>query len=107
MLLGESERVVGSVGADLQRVQRQPQIVDRRRGRGEVVDEVDGLIDEIRLDDVDVQVDERVAANVGDVRERSRLEVVDADHAVAAGEQFVAEVRAEKSGATGDEACWT
>ena len=45
MALGEAERVVGAVGADLERVQGQPQVVDRRGGRGEVVDEVDGLVD--------------------------------------------------------------
>ena len=52
MVLGEPERVVRAVGADLERVQRQPQVVDRRRRRGEVVDEVDRLVDEERLDDV-------------------------------------------------------
>ena len=39
--LGDPEHVVGAVGADLERVQRQPQVVDRARRRGEVVDEVD------------------------------------------------------------------
>ena len=58
VLLGQAERVVGAVRADLQRVQRQPQVVDRRGRRGEVVDEVDRLIDEVRLDDVQIQVDE-------------------------------------------------
>ena len=52
VLLGQPERVVRAVGADLERVQRQPQVVDRRRRRGEVVDEVDRLVDEERLDDV-------------------------------------------------------
>ncbi len=63
-----------------------------------MVDEVEGLIDEVRLDDVDVQVDEALGiANVRDVQERSGLQVVDADHAVAAREQLIAEVRAEKT----------
>ena len=84
MLLGQPERVVGAVGADLQRVQRQAQVVDRRGRRGQVVDEVDRLIDEVRLDDVDVEVDERVGADVLDVGQRAGLEVVDADHAMAA-----------------------
>ena len=35
--------------------------------------------------------------------ERAGLEVVDADDAVAAREQVVAEVRAEEAGAAGDE----
>jgi hypothetical protein len=56
VLLGQPERVVGAVGADLQRVQRQAQVVDRRRGRREVVDEVDRLVvDEVGLDDVELQ----------------------------------------------------
>ena len=103
--LRQPERVVGAVGADLQRVQRQAQVVDRRGRRGEVVDEVDRLVDEVRLDDVDVHVHEALGvADVLDVRERARLEVVDADHAVAAREQLVAEVRSEESGAAGDQA---
>ena len=92
MILGEPERVVGPVGADLERVQGQPQVVDRRGRRGQVVDEVDRLVDEIRLDDVEVEVDERVIADVLDVGERAGLEVVDADHAVAATQQFIAQV---------------
>ena len=72
---GEPERVVGPVRADLQRLQRQPQVVDRARGAREVVDEVDPLGDL----DVPRQVlqdeGERVVAQVLDVRERpvSRL----------------------------------
>ena len=92
MLLGEPERVMGAVGTDLQRVQRQPQVVDRRGRRGEVVDEVDRLIDEVRLDDVEVHMDEVVAADVLDVGERAGLQVVDADHAMAAREQLIAQV---------------
>ena len=46
--LGDAEHVVGAVGADLERVQRQPQVVDRARRRGEVVDEVDVLGDRRR-----------------------------------------------------------
>ena len=46
--LGHAEHVVGAVGADLERVQRQPQVVDRARRRGEVVDEVDVLGDRRR-----------------------------------------------------------
>src|SRR4051812_26124045 len=42
--LREAERVVRAIRADLQRVQRHPQVVLRRRQRGEVVDEVDALV---------------------------------------------------------------
>ena len=104
MVLGQPERVVRAVGADLERVQRQPQVVDRRRRRGEVVDEVDRLVHEERLDDVVVDVHELRHADVLDVGEGARLEVVHADHAVTAPEQLVAQVRPEESRATGDEA---
>ena len=42
--------------------------------------------------------------DVADVREVAGLEVVDADHAVLAREQVVAQVRAEEAAAAGDEA---
>jgi len=67
-----------------------------------VVDEVERLIDKERLDDVDVHMDEAVAAQVSDVRERACLQVVDTDHAVAAGEQLVADVGAEEASAAGN-----
>jgi hypothetical protein len=54
MRLGQAERVVRAVAADLQRVQREAQVVDRGRRRREVVDDVDRLVDEVGLDDVDV-----------------------------------------------------
>ena len=73
-----------SVRADLERVQREAQVVDRRGGRREVVDEVDGLFDEVGLDDVEVEVDEVLAADVLDVGQRAGLQVVDTHHAVAA-----------------------
>ena len=43
--LREAERVVRAVRADLERLQRQPQVVDRARRAREVVDEVDRLVD--------------------------------------------------------------
>ena len=45
MGLGQAQGVVGAVGAHLQRVQRQPQVVDRAGRRGEVEDVVDRLGD--------------------------------------------------------------
>jgi hypothetical protein len=100
--LGEAERVVSSIGAHLERVQRQPQVVDRRGRRGEVVDEVDRLLDEVLVGDVEIQIGEALdVADVRDVAQRPGLEVVHADHAVASREQLVAEMRTEKSGAAG------
>ena len=43
-------------------------------------------------------------ADVLDVLQRARLEVVDADDAVPAAQQLVAQMRAEEAGATGDKA---
>ena len=103
MLLGQPEGVVGPVGAHFQRVQRQPQVVDRGGRRRQVIDEVDGLVDEVRVDDVDVEMDEVLAPDVLDVRERSGLQVVDADDAMAAGQQLIAQVRAEESGPARDD----
>src|SRR5581483_10747374 len=93
-------------GADLEGGQRQPQVVGRRGRRGQVVDEVDRLVDEVRLDDVDVPVHEHAVADVLDVVERPRLEVVHADHAMAAAQQFIAHVRPEEAGAAGDKTGW-
>ena len=104
MELREPQRVMGPVRAHLQRVQRQPQVVDRRRRRGEVVDEVDRLVHEERLDDVVVHVRELGHADVFDVGEGPRLEVVDADHPMAASEQLIAEMRSEEPRTTRYEA---
>src|SRR5205807_448630 len=106
MELGEPQRMVGPIRPDLQRGQREPQVVDRRRGGGQVVDEVDPLVDEVRLDDVDVPMLEHAVADVLDVGEGSGLERVDADHAVAASQQLFAQMRPEESGASSDQARW-
>ena len=50
-------------------------------------------------------MDELRPADVRDVRERAGLEVVYADHAVTAGEEFVTQMRAEEPGAACDQAC--
>ena len=84
-------------------MQRLAQVVDRARQRGEVEDEVDRLVDLDVLDHVVVDEREVVVADVLDVRERARLEVVHADHAVALLEQVLAEMRAEKAGSAGDD----
>ena len=64
-------------------------------------DVVDRLVELDVLHEVVVDERERAIANVLDVLERSRVQVVDADHAVAALEQVVAEVRAEEAGSAG------
>jgi hypothetical protein len=69
-----------------------------------VVDEVDVVGDVDVGGDVDVAELEVVLADVGDVLERAGLEVVEADHPIALGEQMLAEVRAEKAGTAGNHA---
>jgi hypothetical protein len=71
-----------------------------------VVDEVDRLLDRDELGQVLVDELELVLADVLDVLERPRVEVVDADHAVAALQQVLAQVRAQKAGASCDQASW-
>src|SRR2546423_6409930 len=101
LVLREAERVVGPVRADLERVQRHAQVVDRARERGQVEDDVDRLADLDVLDDVVVEEDEVAVPDVLEVRERARLEVVDADDAGAAPQQGLAKVRAEEPRAPG------
>jgi hypothetical protein len=100
--LREPERVVRPVGADLQGGQRHPEVVVGARERGEVVDEVDRFGDEDRLRDVVVDERERVVADVLDVRKRTADEVVDADDAMPALEQVVAQMRAQEPGTAGN-----
>jgi hypothetical protein len=107
VVLRQAERVVGAVGADLERMQGQPRIVDRAGGRGHVVDEVDGLVDLVMRGDVEhLEAEVRPVLEVPDVLQRSRLEVVDADHPVSAVEQVVAQMRPKEAGSAGDERGW-
>ena len=63
---------------------------------------VDGLVDPDRLDHIVVDEREPLVALVGDVLQRPRLEVVDADDAMTLLEQVIAEMRPEETGAAGD-----
>jgi hypothetical protein len=68
-------------------VQRQAHVIDRARERGKVVDVVDRPIDVDVLNDVVVdELELRAARDVGEILERTGLEVVDAHHPVALGE---------------------
>jgi hypothetical protein len=97
--LRQAERVMRSLGADLQRVQGQALAVDRARRARQVVDDVDLLIGEERLRQVVVHEEKvRAPVDVLDVLQRASVEVVDTQHAVPAGEQVVAEVGAEEAG---------
>ncbi len=91
------ERVVRSVGANLQRLERQAQVVDRAGGAREVEDEVDRLVDLEMPRQIVVQEDKALAAEVLDVLERSGLEVVHADDPEPVRDEGIAEMRAEKA----------
>ena len=69
-------------------------------------DDVDGLVDLDRLDDVVVQEREGFVADVLDIGERAGLEVVHAENAIALREQVIAEMGAEKPGSAGDDCGW-
>ncbi len=101
--LREAEGVVRAVRADLEGLQGEPQIVDRARRAGEVVDEIERLVDLDVVREVVRQEDERVPTQVLDVGERPGLEIVDADDAMVAREERLAQVRAEKACPTGDD----
>ena len=91
------------VGADLERVQRKAEIVDRAGRAREVVDEVDRLVHVDVVDQVLVYVAEVGGADVLDVLEGAGLQVVHADHPAAALEKVFAEMRAQKPAPTGDQ----
>jgi hypothetical protein len=104
--LGQAERVVGAVAADLQRLQRQADVVDRAGGAGQVEDVVDVARDVEVLDHVVVDEVELRHADVLDVEQGAGLEVVHADDTVAAGQQCIAEVGSEEAGSAGDDTGW-
>src|SRR5205814_5680814 len=78
-------------------------VIDRARKRGEMEDVVDRLVDLDRLGHVVVEERERLVAQVRDVLERPRLQVVDTDNAVTLVKEVVAQVRTEEAGAAGDD----
>src|SRR5205807_9524356 len=82
---------------------RLPKVVDRACERCEVEDDIDWLVDLKVLDHVVIQKDEAVVAEVLEVLERARLQIVHADDAGALREQVFAEMGAEKTGAARDD----
>ncbi|KKK62906.1 hypothetical protein LCGC14_2999660, partial [marine sediment metagenome] len=78
------------------------EVVDRARGAGQVVDEVDRPLDLDAFSQVLVHELEVGGADVLDVLERPRVQVVDADHPLPALQQVLAQVRAHESRAAAD-----
>ena len=101
--LRQAERLVRAERADLQRRNRQLEVVDRARRARPVQHEVDRAVD---VDVVrDVVLDEREVAvdQVRDVGGVAGQQVVDADDRVVAIEQRFGEVRADEAGGSGDD----
>src|SRR5213076_3135306 len=96
--LRQPEHVMRAVRADLEARERHAEVVLWARERGEVVDEVERLVDEERLRHVVRDEPERAVVDVLDVREGAAEQVVDADDAQASLEEVVAEMRAEEAG---------
>ena len=103
-VLRQAEGVMGAERADFQRRDRNPQIIDRARGRGEMphIVHLTGDVDEVG----DIVVDELVVLiprEMLDVRDIARDEVVDRNDAVAFLEQPVREMGSQKPGSAGDD----
>ena len=102
--LGEAEGFVGAERPDLQRLNRELQVIDGARGAGEVEHALERSrdLDEVR-DVVENELKVGVTLEVLEVCLVAGAEIVHADHAVAQGQQSVAQVRAEKAAGAGYE----
>ena len=99
----QAQRLVRPQRADLQRRNRQLEIVDRARRAGPVQHVVHRPVDvdvvgDVVLDELEVAIGE--VRDVGDI---AGQQVVDADDGVAAIEQRFGEMRADEAGGTGDD----
>ena len=100
----QAERLVRAERADLQRLDRLAQVVDRAGQRGEVEDRVDLAVDVDVLGDVVLdELEALVAGEVADVARVAGEQVVERDDRVPVGQQAVGEMRADESGAAGDQ----
>ncbi len=91
------------VRADLERASGMPEVVSGLASAAKWKTKSTRLVDRRTARRRRAARTEGVVANVLDVRERAADEVVDADDAMPALEQVVAEMRAEEPGAAGDE----
>ena len=99
--LGQAQHVDRAVDAGLGGLHRVVLVVHGARRAGQVEDAVDLDVERERHV-VAHQLEVLVAHQVADVALATRVEVVHAEHFVAAGDQPVAEVAAEEAGAAGD-----
>ncbi len=104
--LGEAERLVRAERADLQRRDRQLEVVDRAGRARPVQHVVHGAVDVDVVGDVVADELEIAIAQVRDVGEVAGQQVVDADHREAAIEQLFRQVRSDEAGGAGDDYAW-
>ena len=102
---GETERVMGAERADLQRRDRQLQIIDRARGRREMENVIEFFFrQENETRDVVLNEGEiLVAGEVLDVLEIAGDKIIDRDDAMPFRQQPVGQMRPEKTRATRDD----
>jgi hypothetical protein len=101
---GDFEQVVRGVGTGSHCFKRDPFEIRRAGGRGQVQDEIERPVDVKRFGDVLIYEREPVMPfEMRNVRFAAGDAVVGAEHVVAFGEEAVAHVRAEKSGAAADQ----
>ena len=104
-VFGQAQGFVRAQRTDLQRLDRQLEVINRAGRRGEMPDVIDRAVQEdelghVLLDEFEIPI----AAQVGDVVHAAGDEVVDADDLVAARQQQVGQMGAEEAGRAGDDA---
>ncbi len=84
--------------ADLERLDRVAEVINRAGGRGEVQNVVNRLVDLKRMGNIVADKREaRMAAKMFDVAQRARDEVVHADDIVAVFQETLAQMRADET----------
>ena len=100
--LGQAQHVDRAVHAGLGGLHRVALVVDRRCRTGQVVDPVHFHVQR-KGHIVAHQFEIRVFQQVHDVTPGAGVEIIDAQHIMAFGQQAVTQVGAKKAGATGDQ----
>src|SRR6266566_1497900 len=96
---GETQRLVGAEGADLQRLDRQLEIVDRAGGAREVQHAIERSFDFDVAGDVLVgEPEARMRGDVRQVRRIARDVIVHSQYVVPERQELVYEMRSEESG---------
>ena len=104
LFLGEAERLVRAERTDLERLNRQFQIINRAGGRREVPDVIHRLVEKEEFGDVLLdEFEVRVAGQMGNIVHRAGDKIVNADDLVAARQEQIGQVRTQKPGGAGDD----